>query len=45
MFVVRFVRNAVIITRAITVALKTEGGTPVKNIKHNNPTIVETDLK
>jgi hypothetical protein len=42
-FVLRLERNAMIITTAINVARNTEGGTPVKNIKANNPRIVSID--
>ena len=42
MFVERFVRKATIITKAITVARNTDGGTPVNIIKDNKPIIVNT---
>ena len=44
-FVLRLERNAMIITTAINVARNTDGGTPVKNIKDNKPSMVSIDLK
>ena len=44
-FVLLFDKKATINTIAITVALKTDGGTPVISIKHRSPIMVKIERR
>jgi hypothetical protein len=43
--VLLFDKKAIMTIIVITVALNTEGGTPVMNMKHNSPVMVKIDLR